>query len=106
MERGARKSALQHPDLLEGEFVEMMQKGQWILLPYKSVRGLRNLRLSPLGFIPQRNLVPRTIVDYTFSRVNSETLRLAPAEAIQFDRALPRFPQLFSTPIPTLVQYT
>jgi hypothetical protein len=25
---------------LEGEFVEMMQKGQWIMLSYKSVRGV------------------------------------------------------------------
>jgi hypothetical protein len=33
---------------------------------------------------------PRTIVDYTFCKVDSETLRLAPAEAIQFGRAVPR----------------
>jgi hypothetical protein len=33
-------------------------------MPYKSVRGLTNLRVSPLGVIPQRNRRPRTIVDY------------------------------------------
>ena len=108
MERGSHKSALQHPDFLEGEFVEMMKKGQWILLQYKSVRGLRNLRLSPLGVIPQRNRLPRTIVDYTFSKVNSETLRVAPAEAIQFGRALPRVLQAIFDADPNFgpVQYT
>jgi hypothetical protein len=93
VERGSHKSALEHLDFLEQEFVEMMQKGQWILLPYKSVRGLKNLRVSPLGVVPQRNRRPRTIVDYTFSNVNSETIRLAPADAMQFGKALPRLLQ-------------
>jgi hypothetical protein len=48
MERGSHQSALQHLDFLEHEFVEMMDKGQWILLPYKSVRGLKNLRVGPI----------------------------------------------------------
>jgi hypothetical protein len=93
MARGSHKSALQHLDFLEHEFVEMMDKGQWILLPYKSVRHLKNLRVSPLGVVPQRNRRPRTIVDYTFSKVNPDTLRLAPSEAMQFGRALPRILQ-------------
>jgi hypothetical protein len=93
VERGSHTSALQHLEFLEGEFVEMMQKGQWILLPYKSVRGLRHLRLSPLGCIPQRDRRPRTIVDYTFSRLNAETLRLAPGDAMQFGRTLQRILQ-------------
>jgi hypothetical protein len=78
VEGDSHKSALQHLDFLEGEFAVMTQKGQWILMPYKSVRGLR---LSPLGVVPQRNRRPQTIVAYTFSQVNSEMLPLTPAEA-------------------------
>jgi hypothetical protein len=48
--------------------------------PQESARGSDNRR-------------PRTIVDYTFSKVSSETLHLTPAEAIQFGRALLRILQ-------------
>ena len=40
VEGASHKSTLQHLNFLEKEFVAMMQKGGWILLPYKSVRGL------------------------------------------------------------------
>jgi hypothetical protein len=38
--------------------------------------------------VPQCDCGPRTIIDYTFSGVNDETLRLSPKEAMQFGRAL------------------
>jgi hypothetical protein len=71
----------------------MMQKGQWILLPYALVKDLPNLRLSPLGVVPQRDRRPRVIVDYTFNGINEDTIRLAPTEAMQFGRALERILQ-------------
>jgi hypothetical protein len=48
------------------------------------------LRISPIGVVPQRDRRPRTIVDYSFSGVNQETCPLAPAEAMQFGKALQR----------------
>ena len=43
----------------------------------------------PLGVIPQRDRRPRLFVDYAFSKVNAETVRLAPPdEAMQFGRTL------------------
>lgn len=69
---------------------DMIQKGFWVVLPYEDVRHLPGLRLSPLGVVPQRERRPRIIVDYTFHDVNEETMPAAPAEAMQFGRALDR----------------
>jgi hypothetical protein len=52
LERGSHQSAKQHMDLLCSEFVNMIKKGQWILLPATQVLNNRNLRLSPLGVVP------------------------------------------------------
>ena len=71
----------------------MINKGHWILLPADMVLHLRNLRLSPLGVVPQRDRRPRTISDYTFFDVNADTAPLAPKEAMQFGRALHRILQ-------------
>lgn len=68
----------------------MVQKGQWLVLPYKEVQDLPGLRVSPLGIMPQHDRQPRTIVDYTYSGVNTETQSLAPKEAMQFGKALTR----------------
>lgn len=68
----------------------MLLKLQWTLLPAALVTGLQQLRLSPLGVVPQKDRRPRTIVDYTFYGVNDDTVPLAPHEAMQFGRALHR----------------
>lgn len=62
-------------------------------LPYKQVASrmdILDLRISPMGVVPQRERRPRTIVDYTFSKVNQDTDRQAPREAMHFGRALNR----------------
>jgi hypothetical protein len=69
---------------------DMIEKGQWLVLPYHLAKTLPNLRISPIGVVPQRDQRPRTIVDYSFSGINQETCPLAPAEAMQFGKALQR----------------
>ena len=74
LSRGSHKSCDEHLDFLRGEMLEFVQKGFWTVLPYRllkdrhqrKLRGLRDLRLSPLGIIPQRDRRPRLIVDYSF----------------------------------------
>ena len=89
LRRGPHKSAREHTTFLRHEFVDMINKGHWTLLPASQVLHLRNLRLSPLvGIVPQRDRCPRTISDYTFSHVNNDTSPLAPLEAMQFGRTL------------------
>lgn len=68
----------------------MINKQQWIILPYSEAKELPGLRLSPPGVVPQRGRRPRWIVDYSWWKVNEETLPLAPKEAMQFGHALDR----------------
>ncbi|KAL3806886.1 hypothetical protein ACHAXA_000796 [Cyclostephanos tholiformis] len=72
------------------EFVDMIHKGQWIVLPYSSIRDLPGLRVSPPGVVPQRERRPHWICDYSWSHVNGDTLPLAAVEAMQFGHALDR----------------
>jgi hypothetical protein len=86
--RGPHQSAAKHIPFLRQEFVDMIRKGQWTLLPARLVLNELQLRLSPLGVVPQRDRRPRTISDYTFFGVNHETVALSPAECMQFGKAL------------------
>ena len=98
MARGPHKSAFEYAEFLGEELVEFVLKGQWIVLPYSVVRLLprrvrRQLRISPMGVVPQRDRRPRVIVDYSYFGVNQETTKLAPQEAMQFSKALERILQ-------------
>jgi hypothetical protein len=88
LKRGSHQSAKQHSGFLCEDFVDLMWKGQWVLLPADLVLHEPNLRLSPLGVVPQRDRRPRTICDYSFFLVNLDTIPLAPSGAMQFGRAL------------------
>jgi hypothetical protein len=37
---------------------DMFEKGQWIALPFDQVKDLPNLRISPIGVVPQRDRRP------------------------------------------------
>jgi hypothetical protein len=50
---GGHQSAKEHVDFLCGELVDMIHKGQWVLLPAHMVLSEPNLRLRPLGVVPQ-----------------------------------------------------
>ena len=59
LSRGAHKSCNEHIDFLNEEFVDMIRKGQWVILPASMAMELEGLRLSPPGVIPQRDRRPR-----------------------------------------------
>ena len=90
---GAHSSAEDHKQFLRDELADMVEAGHWLVLPYSSVRHATDLRISPLGVVPQRDRRPRPIVDYTFSGVNEATVKLAPPESMQFGKALDRIIQ-------------
>jgi hypothetical protein len=102
LERGSHQSAKQHVDFLCSEFVNMIKKGQWILLPATQVMNNRNLRLIPLGVVPQRERRPRTICDYSSFLVNDDTIELCPTESMQFGRSLLRILQKIARSDPRL----
>ena len=74
--RGPHKSAHEHADFLRGEFADFIRKQQWTLLPARQVQHFVNLRLSPIGVVPQRDRRPRVIVDYSFFDVHLDTATL------------------------------
>ena len=88
--QGAHKLCNNHLEFLSKEFVEMIQKAQWVVLPASMALELEGLRLSPPGVVSQRDRRPRWIYDYTWSGVNTETLPLAAKESMQFGHALER----------------
>ena len=90
LRRGAHKSCMDHLDFLQEEFVSMISKDQWVVLPFELVENLPGLRLSPPGVVPQRDRRPRWICDYSYSDVNEETIKLYADEAMQFGHALDR----------------
>ncbi len=84
LSRGLHRSSLEYIDFLQEEFVDMINKGQWVILPTKAVPHLPGLRLSPPGVVPQHGRRPRWICDYSWRGVNKDTLPLAVMEAMQF----------------------
>ena len=97
MLRGNHPSAYAFADYLREEFGDMRQQGMFLVLPYELVRHLPQLRLSPIGCIPQRERRPRTIIDYTYSGINNDTQKLAPQESMQWGTALQRLLWLIHT---------
>jgi hypothetical protein len=87
---GSHSSAEAHRDFLRDELADMVEAGHWVVLPYSAVRNAQDLRISPLGVVPQRDRRPRPIVDYTYTGINPETQKLAPPESMQFGKALDR----------------
>ena len=88
--RGAHKSCHEYLDFLQDEFMDMIKKDQWFILPFSEIENLENLRLSPSGCVPQRDRRPRWICDYSYYDVNDETLPIAALESMQFGHALDR----------------
>ena len=88
--RGSHQSAKLDAEFVCEEMLTFCEQGFWTVFPLRVALLLPHLRLSPLSMVPQRNRRPRLIVDYTFSNVNQDTIRLAPADAMQFGKALRR----------------
>jgi hypothetical protein len=96
---------LEYIDFLQEEFVDMINKGQWVILPAKAVLQLPGLQLSPPGVVPQHGRCPHWICDYSWWGVDKDTLPLAVMEAMQFGWSLEQILQeiLFANPAHGLV---
>ena len=51
IQRGPHQSTKAHAAFLRQELSEMVEAGQWLVLPYRCVRHLRGLRLLPMGVV-------------------------------------------------------
>jgi hypothetical protein len=94
LRRGPHVSAkILYRDFLFEDFLDMVQKGYWTILPFRSLQQFSHLKLSPAGVIPQRKGRPRPIMDYSFIGVNDQSLHLSPTHAMQLGHTLPRLLQ-------------
>jgi hypothetical protein len=75
-------------EFLSEEFIDMINKGQWVLLPALVLLEERNLRVYPLGVPPQIDHRSRTICDYSFFLINDDTFELCPEKSMQFGHPL------------------
>jgi hypothetical protein len=82
LDRGSHKSCDEHLGFLREEMMEFASSGFWTLLPFRLVKDMLNLHISPLGIIPQRDRWPRLIVDYSFWGINDDMVKLSPAGAM------------------------
>ena len=92
--RGPHQSTKAYADFVRDEMADFDDKSFWTVLPLEILlTHVKNLRLSPLGCVPQRDRRPRLINDLTFYGINDHTIRLAPLTAMQFGHALDRILQ-------------
>ena len=68
----------------------MVEKGQWVVLPYLVSKRLPGLRLSPLGVKVERELRASWIGSYSYFKTNAENLPVACLSAMQYGWALDR----------------
>jgi hypothetical protein len=87
---GCHRSATLAADYVRGELAEQVSFGHICLLPWSLAQNLPNLRLSPVGSIPQSGRRPRIIYNYTWSGTNRAIATQDNPEAMQFGGALYR----------------
>merc|ERR1711923_298413 len=78
--RGAHPSCDKATGNLCKEFVDMINKGQFVVIPAKVAKKLRGIRVSPMGVVPQVGRRDRMVVDPSWSGVNAETQPVVPLE--------------------------
>ena len=88
---GAHDSATQlFNEFLHDDMKDYIEIGFWTVLPLWVVKHYAHLKLAPCGVVPQRELRPRPIIDYSFAGVNQASLPLAPFLSMQFGTTLQR----------------
>ena len=68
----------------------MIEKGQWVVLPYSVAKGLLGLRLSQPGVKVERDQRPCWLGDYSYFKTNAKTFPVSCLSAMQYGRALDR----------------
>ena len=89
-EYGSHKSCDRDLSFVAKEMLSFADKGFFLVLKYEDAKSMPNLRLAPMGLVPQRERRDRIVVDYSYWGTNDVSLPTAPQEAMQFGRALQR----------------
>ena len=70
------------------EIAKQVQAGHALIFPLSAIRGLTNLWLSPMYFIPQVGQLPHLIFDFTWISLNKYTAQTPPEEVMRFGGTL------------------
>ena len=89
-EYGSHKSCDRDLAFVAKEMMDFANKGFFVVMKYDDAKHLPNLRLAPMGLVPQRDRRDRIVVDYSYWGTNDASLPTAPQESMQFGRALQR----------------
>ena len=96
--RGCHKSATEHRDFIRTEMAEFIESKYWAVLPYRLVRALELLQMSPAAVKDERDRKPRLLCDHTWPwgwpSINETTAPHAPPEAMQFGGTFARYCRL------------
>ena len=66
----------------------MVGKGQWVMLLYLVTQNLPGLRLSPPGVKEERDRLPGWLRNYSYSRLNCNTIPLTELLSVKYGRSL------------------
>ena len=73
LKRGPHNSATKHTPFLREEFALMVEKGQWVVIPYSVAKRIPGLRLISPGVKVERYRRPRWLGDYSYFKTNAKT---------------------------------
>jgi hypothetical protein len=81
--RGCHKSAKDHAAFLRKEMAEFVEIKYWVILPYKIIRHLQELMMSPAAVKDERERMPRLLCNHSWPwlgwpSVNETTVPHAP----------------------------
>ena len=87
---GQHKPVTKHTPFIPEEFASMVEKGQWVVLPYLVNKRLLGLRLSLPIVKVERDRIPCWIIYYSYFKTNAKNLPVACSSSMQYSRALDR----------------
>lgn len=90
IEYGSHKSCDRDLPFIAKELMDFVRKGFFMVMRYEDAKHIPNLRLAPMGLVPQRDRRDRIVCDYSYWGTNDASSPTAPQEAMQFGHALQR----------------
>ena len=88
LKRGPHKFATKHAPFLREEFSSVVEKGQWVVIPYLLAKRLLVLMLSLSGVKVERDSRPFWIGNYSYFETNAMTLPVACLSSMQYSHVL------------------
>ena len=90
LEAGTSQNHYRTRPFLHEEFISMVEKEKWTVVPYSVSNRLLGLRLSPPGVKVERDGIPLWLGDYSYFKTSAKTLPVPCMSSIYHGSALDR----------------